>query len=618
MNQPFARAWKWVWPNVGATPINQGLDSEVFDGTNHSYSETFVREAIQNSLDARLDRSKPVLLKFSSHHDDVGSRRDLLTQLISLRETASSFVPSDWEDGKISWLLMEDFNTTGLSGSLKKRSSDFWNYWLNFGLSNKEGDGRGGRGYGRSTFFIASRLQTVIGYTRRACDNAIAVCGMTVLRAQHQGDDFKSTAAYLAESTCNDIFKLHDSSDFHKYVCDSLSFTGYHNEYLSGLGLAILYPHRELCTESILATAIEHFAPAIVDETLKLQVDGKTLDAESIEEIARHVVEHIHDDAIKNNVKRFLDLIRLATNTAPTHTIRLSSAWYGDLKKERDSEGVKDLQQQVIEGGDVVIEICFPLIRRGNESEATLKTAIGPMSSGQSPIDRLFRGGMSLPDVNSKTCNELDLIILVRKRNLATFLNFCEGKAHMDLQKSKEVIQTLTVEGYDESHARNVRQLVGRMPEDLRYILTPDITEPDSHVFDRYFSKPADKQSKRNGKVKPVDPIEPIDPIPPIPPPKPVVFKVEQLSDGLRIYANPEFSDWPKNVTVVLAYADGTRRPSWNPLDFKIEDLFISYTNCILESKKNRLRALNCGQDTAIEIKGFDTNRELDTTIRPW
>ena len=84
--------------------------------------------------------------------------------------------------GRISgncWLLVEDFNSRGLSGNLGSRTSDFWNfnYWLNFGLSNKDGSGRGGRGIGRVTFLIASRLQSVIRYTRRADDGVSAICG---------------------------------------------------------------------------------------------------------------------------------------------------------------------------------------------------------------------------------------------------------------------------------------------------------------------------------------------------------------------------------------------------------------------------------------------------------
>ncbi len=86
----------------------------------------------------------------------------------------------------------------------------------------------------------------------------------------------------------------------------------------------------------------------------------------------------------------------------------------------------------------------------------------------------------------------------------------------------------------------------------------------------------------------------------------------------MRIRANPGFEDWPVNVTIALAYADGTRRPSWSPFDFRLEELDIDHSDCEITTDKNRIRAINCGPDTEIGITGFDTNRELDTTIRPW
>ncbi len=204
---------------------------------------------------------------------------------------------------------------------------------------------------------------------------------------------------------------------------------------------------------------------------------------------------------------------------------------------------------------------------------------------------------------------ELDLVLLVRKGELATYLNFCEGKAHLDLLESKDVRQKLEDHGFDGPRAK---RLVKNLPAELRLLLTPDITAPDAHVFDSYFSKPSDKPGKKKKPDKPDDPPEPP------PPPRPPVFRVETLDDGLRIKSNPEFTDWPVNVTVGLAYADGSRRPSWSPYDFKLESLNLEHSDCDLTTEKNKVKALNCGPDTEIKITGFDTNRELDTSIRPW
>ena len=242
----LVKTWNWIWPNVGAAPINQGLDSEMFDGADYPYQETFVREAIQNSLDARLDQTKPVFVNFTFRSDGIGPRGAFLEQAIEHRKTAGLKIPTEWDQGHVRWLLVEDFNSKGLSGDLGKRTSDFWNYWLNFGLSNKDGSGRGGRGIGRVTFLIASRLQSVIGYTRRAEDEVNAICGMTFLRPREDSHVLKSTHAYLASAENGNIYTLHDSPEFHAQIQSAFAFKGYDGDRRSGLGLAILYPHDEL------------------------------------------------------------------------------------------------------------------------------------------------------------------------------------------------------------------------------------------------------------------------------------------------------------------------------------------------------------------------------------
>ena len=609
MNVLSTESWSWIWPSVGATPIHQGLDSEMFDRTDYPYSETFVREAIQNSLDARLDPAKPVFVNFTFHAEAIGPRRPFLAQVMNHRKKAGLEIPSEWTNGTVRWLVVEDFNSKGLGGSLSSRVSDFWNYWLNFGLSNKDGSGRGGRGIGRVTFLIASRLQGVIGYTRRAADGSSAICGMAVLRAQEDGDDLKSTHAYLAETEAGNIYALHHSPEFQNSTRNAFGFTGYDGEHQSGLGLAILYPHAELKADTILAAAIENFAPAIMNGNLVLNVDGVVLDAKTIDATACNVANYLNDEAIKGDVARYLKLVRLAQTEASFHTIKLPTAQSSDFALLRKSPAIKALQLKIANEQDVVLKIAFPLTRNGTTTEVALRAAIGSAGSGKRPIDRLFREGMGLPDVRAKSPGELDSVMLVGEGDLAVYLNFCEGKAHLDLLESKDVRQKLEERGFD---GPRVKRLIKNLPIELRLLLTPDVTAPDSHVFDTYFSKPSDEPGKKKKPNKPDNPPEPP------PPPQAPAFRVETLDDGLRIKANSDYVDWPVNMTLTLSYADGSRRPSWSPFDFKLDDLNISHKDCDLATDKNRVKALDCGPSTEIEITGFDKNRELDTNIRPW
>ena len=613
MHQTNSLTWKWMWPFVGSAPVTQGLDLEMFDRSDFPYSETFVREAVQNSLDARLDDSKPVRMHFTFHESSIEQCAAFLADVISFREKLDLEVPEEWMDGHIKWLVVEDFNAKGLSGSLDERTSDFWNYWLNFGISNKDGSGRGGRGIGRVTFLIASRLKSVIGYTRRSEDGRSAVCGMSALRARQDGDGFRSTHAYLASAEKNPIYSLHDSDDFLDQACNAFRFSGYDGELASGLALAIPYPHDKLVPNGILAAAIENFSPAIMDGTLVLNVDGEILDASSITGIAKEVSEHFNDEAVKEDAARYLHLIKCASKN-PVYEIE-----WPDQRDEWDAlrkeETVKSIQEKLEDYQDIVLGIDMWLEQNGKWEVVKLRAAIAVAPSEKSPINRLFRGGMSLPDVwTRQNPGQFDLILLVEDPLLITYLNFCEGKAHLDLLENEGVRQKLKEKGFSGGVA--TRRAVKNFSKDIRWLFSPDISEPVADVFMKFFSVPRDESPKKRSSPKPGpgNGQDDIDPPPPRTPP----FLVDRFSDdGFRIQANAEYDEWPINLTVTFAYADGSRRPSWDKHDFLLENLPFNCKGCQIQTRKdNKIRAHGCGSDCSINVTGFDTRRELDTVIR--
>ncbi|ESX24195.1 hypothetical protein X765_27595 [Mesorhizobium sp. LSHC440B00] len=607
--------WKWIWPRVGATPISQGLDSEMFDRADYPYSDTFVREAIQNSLDARHDLTLPVTISFTFHQKDLGEQRVFLAEAIDLRNQAGLAVPEEWARGEVSWIAIEDFNARGLDGDLGSRISNFWNYWLNFGQSNKDGAGRGGRGIGRVTFLIASRVHSVVGFTRRVQDGRTVACGMTVLRAMQTPKGFRSTHAYLAAEEDDEasIYRLHDSTEFHDSLVSAFGLTGYRDASAqSGLALIIPYPHQELTREGILASSIEHFAPAIISGTLVVRTNDTVLDASTIDEIAEGVVSEFRVEAIQKDVARYLELIREALRAEPI-AISISDVNSG-LQGLRNEQWAIVLQNAVREGKAVCLEIGFPLQKGAKTHDVSLKAIVRKTPENSRPIDRFYREGMSLPDVRAKTPGELDVILLVEELELATYLNCCEGKAHLDLLESKEIRTKLEDRGYRQPF--KVKRLVKGLQAELRNFLTPDITEPDENVFDTFFAIADPDPGKKSGKVKKPD--KPPEPPPPPPPPRIPPFALETVGDGFRFKANPAYTEWPVNVSITMAYADGSRSPAWSEFDFRSSDLTTVASNCEYQYIKNKLRAVNCGPNSVIEVSGFDIKRELDARIKVW
>lgn len=606
--------WKWIWPRVGTTPSSQNTDSEMFDRADYPYTETFVREAIQNTLDARLDTRAPAMIRFGFHKGNRKGVDAYLTQAIANRRVAEFAEIPEWENGAATWITIEDFNTKGLDGALDDRLGNFWNYWLNFGVSNKEKEGakRGGRGIGRVTFLIASRMQTVLGFTRRAEDGATAACGMTLLKMMRTPDKIvHTTHAYLAKDESDDVFVLHDDAEFQSGVVKSFGLTGYAgDDGKSGLALIIPYPYPELTAEGILASSIEHFAPAILGDSLVVEVDGTRLDASTIGDVAELVADKIHTTSIREDVARYLGLVRAGAGQMPELKITVADRF----ESVRESALVKAMQQACQKGDQVAVKIAFELRKGARSLPVSLRVVVRKTPDEHQPIDRLFREGMSLPEVKATMPGELDMIVLVDDDELAAFLNLCEGKAHLDLLESKEVRAKLEKEGYSTGVA--VKRLVKNLCADLRALLTPEITKPETDVFDSFFALPDNDPTKKKGRGGNPDITPP--PPPPPPPPRIPALVIHTLDDGFRMTANPAYSDWPINVSVSVAYADGSRKPSWDEYDFKLSELPIAVNDCDYSFAKNKITARNCSADFSVEVKGFDARRELDTNIKVW
>ena len=233
-----------------------------------------------------------------------------------------------------------------------------------------------------------------------------------------------------------------------------------------------------------------------MSSTLQLNVDGRLLDAASIEEIALDVSEQFNDKAIQNDVGRYLGLIQSVLSEAEPRKTALTRSHKSELEVLRTTAPIETMRKRLAAEESVVLEVEFPLERQGKETNVRFKAVLAATPPGQKPIDRLFREGMSLPDVRSKNPGELDMLLLVDDGLLATYLNFCEGKAHLDLLESKDIRLKLEDNGF--SGGPRAKRFIKALPTELRLLLTPDITAPDAHVFDSFFSKPTDSPGKKN------------------------------------------------------------------------------------------------------------------------
>jgi hypothetical protein len=165
---------QWSFPDNGGGEAAGFNDSSIdhFKGRRLS---SLVREVIQNSIDARVETTKPVVVDFSwcvlatdqvpevsglGEHIEMSretARLQKLDEAVSFYGAASETIESD----SIKFLAIHDTNTTGLEGDLNGPGGAWYALTKGSGLTQKRGTSLGSFGHGSKAPFASSKLRSV-------------------------------------------------------------------------------------------------------------------------------------------------------------------------------------------------------------------------------------------------------------------------------------------------------------------------------------------------------------------------------------------------------------------------------------------------------------------------
>ena len=183
----------WIFPsnNYGTITGIGEAGIETFKGSPYC---SLAREICQNSMDARYDSNKPVVIEFSSFTianaaiPDYSKLTDAMNSCLKFwteqnnKKTITFFKKATAviESSVISVLRISDYNTTGLQGSDKEINSAWLNLVKASGVSGKEGSAGGSFGIGKSAPFACSDLRTLF-YATKDIDGLSAFQGIARL-----------------------------------------------------------------------------------------------------------------------------------------------------------------------------------------------------------------------------------------------------------------------------------------------------------------------------------------------------------------------------------------------------------------------------------------------------
>jgi hypothetical protein len=170
---------KWYFSDqpVG---LEAGPNNPMEQGFKRQRYSSLVRESIQNSLDAVLDKSAPVIVKydfdemngadypeFFKLHGHIQGCLDYFSDNRNAKEVYGPMLK--WFNGKnryqenIGFIRISDYNTTGMGFELDTTSNSFYAFVRSAGVSSKESSSAGGSfGFGKAAYFLISPINTIL------------------------------------------------------------------------------------------------------------------------------------------------------------------------------------------------------------------------------------------------------------------------------------------------------------------------------------------------------------------------------------------------------------------------------------------------------------------------
>ena len=278
--------------------INANYDAK-FRGTPIA---SLAREICQNSLDARVDYSKPVEIKFilsDIKRDDIPGINDLTSAVELCREF--------WLDNKktinffnnaikvcnadsIRVLRISDYNTTGLTGSDKIKSSPWQDLVKSSGVSNKTGESGGSYGIGKSAPYACSDLRTIF-YNTLDQNGLKAYQGVAKL-VSFQYPDKKGIFSVQKGEVTQGKGYYGEASD-NSAVRDSLSLDGYTRNEVGTDVYVLGFVNQSEWISEIIKAVIDGYLISILQDDLEITVNDIVIDTNTINELVEKYKEEI-------------------------------------------------------------------------------------------------------------------------------------------------------------------------------------------------------------------------------------------------------------------------------------------------------------------------------------
>lgn len=481
---------RWRFARMTPAEINQNPVQGEFFTAASDLPERFVREAIQNSLDAKADPDEPVRVRFAfseqplpfaeaeryldgihAHLTEAAEAAGSVAegQSIGMDELAAALAARELLGSDMPYLAVEDFGTTGLTGDIEanaalEEGNDFWGFFRSVGISPKGDDKGGSWGLGKWVFPDASKLNIFIGLTRREGDGDTLLMGQAVLKThslEEGGEQIKYPAygSFAERGDPEDHRWLPLPERGGEFVAQAQADFALQRGDNTGLSVIIPHPKPELTANSLArAVLTQYFLPIVRGDLIveiaeperERRIDADTIDdAMDVVDAANLPEEQKRDDESAESLRKAVALARWAISCRDDDLIKLRPlARSSDLLAGQE---IEPLREQYANGAPLAFEIATKLTHKERgEKDAVFRVFVERDEELSEGHDYFVRGHLRIPSMDHiRRLHARALIIVERDSELGHLLRDAEGPAHVSWDPHAQRLKDRWRGGYE-------------------------------------------------------------------------------------------------------------------------------------------------------------------------
>lgn len=583
-------------------------------------AEAFVRETVQNSLDAGIGTPVRVRFYVSGLQAAVpparmaryfnGAWSHFTAGGNGLRD-----VPSPTE--VCPFLVCEDFSTRGLEGDPAQwqefvdQKNHFYYFFRTEGRSAKSDQERGRWGIGKYVFPRSSRINSFFAVTVRR-DKRRLLMGQAVLKSHRLGDNFYKPDGWFGQDFDGLVLPFEDTALIDEF-CADFKLT---RENQAGLSVVVPWYDEEVKLSDIIAAAARDYFYKILSGDLVIDVETPTekitLTADTLEPTVR-----AKDPELADELAPLFELSKWAIELDPKELNHIdvpppenSYKWIDGLIPV---DLVSSLRQRIQTGERIGFRIhlnVYPKDKQPLLSYFDVFLVRDDADEKGRPV--FIRGGIIISDVRPPArARGIRAVVVVDDQPLATLLGDSENPAHTQWQKDGS-----NFKGKYKYGPSYIEFVTGSVVAIVRAIVETE-QEVDPTLLIDFFSLPStegglkQKGKGPDGKKKQTSP-----PPSPHPPRKPQRFRINRISGGFSVTPGDADALLPPRLEIRTAYDVRRGNPitRYRSEDFRLNQAPIKANLKglqLIECEDNRMLVAVLDKDFGLTVNGFDENRDL-------